>query len=319
MEEFKVSVIVPVYKVEAYLEKCLNTLVHQSLSDLEILAVNDGSPDGCQAILERFQKNWPGKVQIFQKENGGLSDARNFGLDRVRGKYVAFLDSDDFVDLDLYQRLYDKAEETGADATACDILYVWPDGKENLVSSGFPSLAQGKDLKKVFTHFHPAVWNKLYRTEVLKDCGVRFKKGAYFEDVEFSHRLFPYFKRIAAVETGCIHYLQREGSITAKPDRRLFDYLSNFESILSFYKENRLLSLWEKELEYAACRYLLATFLSRAAALPEEDFNEAVTKSLAFLKENFPRWRKNPYFWKNGPRGLYLRFFTPGLCRLLKK
>jgi hypothetical protein len=111
--------------------------------------------------------------------------------------------------------------------------------------------------------------------------------------------------------------LQREGSITAKPDLRLFDYLSNFESIYHWFEEKELLPSWEKELEYAACRYLLATFLKRAAGLPKEDYHRGITEALAFLKARFPRWRKNPYFAKNGLKGCYLRFFSPRLAARL--
>lgn len=319
MNQPKVSVIVPIYKVEAYLEKCLATLVRQSLEEIEILAVNDGSPDSCGEILERWKKEYPEKIRILEKENGGLSDARNYGLARAKGEYIAFLDGDDYVDLDLYDLLYQKAVETGADAVACNINYVWPDGTNQVVSSGIPAFAEGEEIKGVYPHFYPAVWNKIYRREVLLESGVIFKKGALFEDVEFSHRLFPYFHRIASVEQGLIHYVQREGSITAKPDRRLFDYLGNFESILSFFKERNLFPEWEKEVEYAACRYLLATFLKRAGALSDEEFEEALSRSVAFLEQNFPRRKKNPYLWKNGVRGLYLFLFTPTLARLMRK
>jgi len=318
MEEIKVSVIVPVYKVEEYLPACLNSLVEQSLEEIEIVAVNDGSPDSCGEILERYRKAYPDKIRVYEKENGGLSDARNFGLDRACGKYIAFLDSDDTVDPNLYQALYEKAEKTGADAVACDILYVWQDGRqEKIVSSGFPEWAEKEALKPLFTRFYPAVWNKLYRREVLLKSGVRFQKGVVFEDVEFSHRLFPYFRSVSSVHKVYLHYLQREGSITAKPDRRLFDYLKNAATITRFFHERELFPFWEKELEYAVCRYLLATFLTRAAKLAKKDFDEAVRESLAFLRENFPQWRKNPYFRKNGARGIYLRLFSPTLCRLL--
>jgi len=319
MHEIKVSVIVPIYNVAPYLEKCLNTLCRQSLRQLEIIAVNDGSPDRSQEILEEFALRCPEQIRIFQKENGGLSDARNYGLKQARGEYVAFLDGDDYVDLDLYEALYRRAVETDADAVACPIRYVWQDGREKVVSHGFPSYGEGVALKKVFTRFYPAVWNKLYRRDLLEESGVLFKKGAYFEDVEFSHRLFPFFRRIASVELSCISYVQRQGSITASHDRKLFDYLTNMESITDFFKENGLLPFWKKELEYAASRYLLATFLKRASSLSDEAFEEALERSLAFLKEHFPHWKRNSYLIRNHLRGFYLLIFTPTLARLLRK
>ena len=321
MNHIKISVIVPVYQVEKYLEKCLNTLVRQSLREIEIIAVNDGSRDRSEEILARFQKDFPEKLLVFKKENGGLSDARNFGMDFARGDYITFLDSDDWVDLDLYERMWKKAEETGADAVACPIRYVWedPNRSPKEISCGIPAYCEGEDCKAVFTRFYPAVWNKIYKRSVLLESGVRFKKGAFFEDVEFSHRLFPYLSSLASIEIASVNYLQREGSITSRPDKRLFDYLTNFESVLAWFREKNLFSPWEKELEYVTCRYLFATFLKRAGGLDPADFESAIEKSFSFVEENFPHRKKNPYYLKNGAKGLYLKFVTPGIARWMGK
>lgn len=319
MEGIKVSVIVPCYGVEAYLETCIRSLALQSLKEIEILAVDDASPDRCGEMLEELQKEIGARMRVFHKENGGLSDARNFGLARARGEYVAFLDGDDYVDLDLYGRLYEKAVETGADVVAFPVRYEYPDGREKTVSHGFPAFAEGKELKALFTRFYPSACNKIYRRSLLEESGVFFKKGVWFEDVEWSHRLFPYIRSVASLDFACLHYVQREGSITSKADPRLFHYIENFESILSFYREKGLFAAWEKELEYAACRYLLATFLKRAAAFDDGEFHRAVEEATLFLNREFPRWRKNPYLWKNGGKGLYLRIFSPALADLMRR
>lgn len=319
MNEIKISVIVPIYNVAPFLEKCLFSLCNQTLEEIEILCVNDGSPDASDMIIEDFRHRYPEKIKALTKENGGLSDARNFGLAKALGKYVAFLDGDDYMDTGLLEALYKKGEETGADAVACPIRYVWQDGGEKIVSHKFPSLAEGEALKKVFTSFYPAVWNKIYRRDLLEESGVVFKKGFWFEDVEFSHRLFPSFKKIASVSSPCINYVQREGSVTAKADQRLFHYLDNFETILAFFREKELFSQWEKELEFVSARYLLATFLKRATAFSKEDFDRAVRESLALLEKHFPRWKTNPYLLKSGGKGLYLLLFSPGLANLMRK
>ncbi len=316
--DIKLSVVVPVYKVEQYLERSIGSLSRQSLREMEIIAVNDGSPDNCGKILARLAEKDP-RIVVLNKENGGLSDARNHGMKIARGEYLAFLDSDDFADPDLYGRLYDKAKEKNADMVACPVRYLWQSGKEKIVSSGVWDSDNENELRLLFTRFYPAVWNKIYRRSVLEESGVVFKKGATFEDVEFSHRLFPYLKSVAAIDGAAVNYVQREGSITAKPDERLFDYLTNFESITAFFREKELFSSWEKELEYAASRYLLATFLKRAGGLSDELFEKAMKKSLAFLDENFPHRKKNPYFLKNGAKGLYLKYFTPALARMMRR
>lgn len=319
MDPIKVSVIVPVYNVEKYLEECIRSLLSQSLDGIEIIAVNDGSTDSCGTILQQLKEESKNKnFHIFEKENGGLSDARNFGFARARGEFVAFLDSDDFARPDFYETLYLRGKETGADVVASDILYLWPEGKEKRVSSHLSPVAEGEEIKKDFIRFYPAVWNKIYRRSLLEETGIRFKKGAWFEDVEFSHRLLPHVRRLASTKDTVAVYRQREGSVTARSDARLFDYLTNFESIFSYFKEKDLLPMWEKELEFATARYLLATFLKRAGDLPKEDFDRACTLSLRFLKEHFPGWRKNAYLKKSGIRGWYLRFFSRPLAKVIR-
>jgi glycosyltransferase involved in cell wall biosynthesis len=309
MEKIKVSVIVPCYKVSRFLPRCLESLSHQTLDSVQIIAVDDGSPENESEILSLWQEKIP-LLEICRKENGGLSDARNYGLARAKGEYVAFLDGDDYMDPNLLSSLYKKAKETDADVVACPILYEW-ERKTKRVSSGFPAYGEKDEVRKAFLQFYPAVWNKLYKRSLFEENGLNFQKGVHFEDVELSHRLLVFANKIAAVEDAAVHYVQREGSITAKADERLFDYIKNLNSILSFFRERKLFDLWEKELEYVCCRYLLATFLKRAAGLPISLHKKAVSESLLFLKENFPRWRNNPYFGKFGAKGLFLRFFTP--------
>ena len=106
----KISVIVPVYNVENYLEKCLNSLVNQTLEEIEILVINDGSTDDSQKIIDEFQEKFSQKIKAFSKENGGLSDARNFGIDRATGNFLAFVDSDDYISENMLQEMYDLAK-----------------------------------------------------------------------------------------------------------------------------------------------------------------------------------------------------------------
>ena len=126
-QNVKVSVIVPVYKTEAYLEKCLDSLVNQTLSDIEIIVVNDGSPDNSQDIIDRYVEKYPQKVKGVIKENGGLSDARNYGLDFVSGEFVTFVDSDDYVELDSYEKTYNYAKENDLDVVCFGGTMIYPD------------------------------------------------------------------------------------------------------------------------------------------------------------------------------------------------
>ena len=122
----KVSVIVPVYNVEKYIEKCANSLINQTLSDIEIIFVNDGSTDGSIQIIEQYENNFKEKVKCVSKDNGGLSSARNYGIPYATGEYIAFLDSDDYVELDMYETMYNKAKEDDFDMVECDFIWEYP-------------------------------------------------------------------------------------------------------------------------------------------------------------------------------------------------
>ena len=312
------SFIVPIYKVEAYLEKCLKSLLYQSLREIEIIAVNDGSPDDSQKIIDRFAALFPEKIVSVKKENGGLSDARNAGIEKARGKYLAFPDGDDWLDLDFAERMVKKAEEENADLAVCDVRYVWENGKFSETKSGFSPAKNQEEMKKNFISFYPAVWNKIYRRELFFETGLRFQKGVLFEDVEFLHRLFPYVKSCAVVDFALYNYRQREGSITEKPTEGLFDHLKNWAGIVRFYKENGFFEPYREELEFAAARYLLGTFLKRARYLSRENFDRAVKEAFLFLQKEFPHYKRNKYCRKS-LKGWYLIALTENGARRLWK
>ena len=311
----KLSVIVPAYRVEKYLPACLESLRREDLPEAEFLVVDDGSPDGCRAVAEDFARR-DGRFQVLVKENGGLSDARNSGLDRATGDAVFFLDGDDSLLPGALPRMLSAMEESGADLVLCDALYAWDNGRTRSGPAGFTGAASGEETKPLLTRLYPAAWNKLIRREILEREGLRFLRGVWFEDVDFTHRLLPYIGKIAAGDLAGVRYRQRAGSITAAPDPKLFDYLTVTAHFCDWYRDKGLLPAWEKELSFCAARYLLATFCKRAAKLPGDLPREAAKQSLAFLDGRFPDWRKNSYM--TGAKGFYLKHFSAKFMPFLR-
>lgn len=309
----KLSVIVPAYKVEDYLPACLASLEREPLADAEFLVVDDGSPDGCAGIARDFAGR-DSRFKLLQKENGGLSDARNYALERATGDAVFFLDGDDVLIAGTLVRMLARMEETNADLVLCGARCFWEGGRTKDVSSGFRGIAEGDETKPLVTRLYPVAWNKLYRRDLIGD--LRFVKGVWFEDVAFFHCLFPAVKRIAAIDEPGVLYRQRAGSITARPDPKLFDYLTVVRIFCDHYRDRGLLPGWEAEIAYCAARYLLATFCKRAARLPRESAEKAALASLAFLDERFPRWRSNRYM--TGAKGFYLKHFSASWMPLLR-
>ncbi|MGB7499878.1 MAG: glycosyltransferase family 2 protein, partial [Moheibacter sp.] len=185
----KVTVIVPVYNTRDYLEKCLDSLVNQTLAEIEIIVVNDGSTDDSQQIIDRYTEKY-NQIKSFIKENGGLSDARNFGIDRATGEYIGFVDSDDFVSAEMLENMYKKAIEHRAEIVLCDLEKVDHDGKVFRDLPQSPQLPEKIELEKDFTLFGEMscfACNKIFHRELFKNH--RFRKGIHFEDVELIPQL----------------------------------------------------------------------------------------------------------------------------------
>ena len=304
----KVSVIVPVYNVYPYLDKCLDSIVKSSLKDIEIIVVDDGSPDKCFEIIEKYTKKYK-NIKALKKENGGLSSARNFGLKYAKGEYIAFVDSDDSIEPMMLEEMYNKARTKDFDVVVSDLYYVYPDTKKVASSNLSTDLLTKEEIKESMINIYPAVWNKIYKREMLEKSKVLFKDKVWYEDVEFLYRLYPYITSIGVIKKPFYNYLQRNGAITSTFDERVFNYISNFNGILDYYKKNNLYNEYKNELEYCYVRYIYATFIKNVVYLDKELYKKGVKDAIENVKTNFPKYRKNKYFYKS-LKGLYLVTFN---------
>ena len=312
----KVSVIVPVYNVEPYLDKCLNTLVNQTLKKIEIIIVNDGSKDNSEKIIEKYLKKYPEKIKYIKKANGGLSSARNEGLKYASGEYIGFVDSDDYVSLNTFNLMYKKAKEKNFDLVVCNLNYVY-ESKTKMVSAGLDKdLEKEDEVKKNIVFLYPAVWNKLYKKEILDS--LKFKEGIWYEDVEFNFRVYPRVKSIGYVDKPLIQYVQRESSISKTIDKRLFNYIDNFNGLIRYYQDNNLYNKYYFELEYSYVRYLYATFIKQLSYTNDKElFKEGVKEAIKNVQEHFPNYKKNIYLKKFGLKNIYLKTFNKKTASLL--
>lgn len=313
----KISVIVPVYNVEQYIEKCLISLVNQSIKDIEIIVVNDGSPDNSQKIIDKYVKKYPKIIKSYIKENGGLSDARNYGVNKSSGEYIAFLDSDDWVEIDMYKEMYEKAKTKDFDIVVCDVKYIF-DNSVKIVSSNVPNdKFDKKSIKDLMLNIYPTAWNKIYRRDLFS-LGVEFKKGVWYEDVEFLYRLLPHINSIGIVKKPFVNYLQRQGAITKTYNRKILDYIDNWNSVIDYHVKNGYYDEYYQELEYSYVRYLFATLIINAAKSKNRElFNEALKNALENVKLRFPNFRKNRYFFQMGLKGLYLKTFNKFVSKII--
>ena len=228
----KVSVIVPVYNVEKYLRKCLGSLVSQTLQDIEIIVVNDGSGDHSQEIIEEFSEKYPEKIRNFTKENGGLSDARNYGLDRATGEFISFVDSDDYVTATMFGEMYDLAKKYNAEMVVCNLQKVDEQGNVTQKLTQIPNMPEVIDLRNNFSVFSDLSYfacNKIFRKELFED--VRFKKGIHFEDIQLIPQLLLKCTTIAQTQNYHYQYLERTDSITKTHTGKGLDILNAVEDV----------------------------------------------------------------------------------------
>lgn len=310
----KISVIVPCYNVEKYLANCLDSLIAAKVPSMEIILVNDGSTDNTLNIIKKYKKEHSDLFKIIDKKNGGLSSARNAGIEASTGTYLSFVDSDDSVLPDLYSKLNDIIEGDSPDVIVFGENRIFSDHTEK-VSSGLVKSCQNKEeIKKIMPYIYPAACNKLYKRDLFKN--IKFTEGIWYEDVEFIYRLLPYLNTITVLEGYYYNYYQREGSITYTYNSKLYDLVDNLNSLVSYYQKNNLFKEYHEELEYTYVRYSYATFIKRLAKMKnKKEFNRGVGIVIKNVQNNFPDYKKNKYLV--GKKGLYLKYFNRFIANII--
>lgn len=284
MNNPKVSVIIPVYGVEKYIRECVESVINQTLKDIEIIVVNDGTKDNSIKIVEEYLQDK--RIKIINKENGGLSSARNVGIKIAVGKYIYNLDADDFISLDILEKLYIKAEKESLDVVIFDINFysdklkknigVWKDTnlKENKVYLG------EEYLKEYFLgNGCPAIWNKLWRRNLyIKNKIFHPENISYGEDGSTMTRLMLETKRIGKLNETGYYYRQRETSMTKKTGIKMTDYLISYNITIEYLKERNKLQKFQKYLDTYKYKYIYIMLFNYNYADVENKYIKEVYK-----------------------------------------
>lgn len=312
----KLSVIVPVYKTEKLLKRCLDSILNQTFKDLEIIVVNDGSPDHAKEILDEYAKKYS-NIQVVHQENQGIGVTRNNGLKLVSGEYFTFVDSDDEIKPDMYETMMTKMGDHAYDLVRCDVEYVEADGRHWIKRLPENECLDQTSIKEDMCFFYPVLWNCIFDSKLLT-YDIWFSKGVWYEDMDWLYRLYPYIEKIGIVHEPFNLYYQNAAAITHTFDSRLFDYLKNWQNILDFYQERGFYEEYHAELEYSCVRYLFATFMSRVIKIRDKQvYRQAYDQAIHFVKKNFPNYKKNNYLKKAGLKGVYLKCFCWPLAQII--
>lgn len=316
-KSIKVSVVVPVYNTEAYVSACLESLLSQSLEEIEIIVINDGSTDKSREIIGDYQKSNPDKIIVLDKVNGGQASARNLGLKHCRGRYIGFVDSDDTVNSEMYAQMYEKAIAEQADMVECDYSYRKIENNRQITLIKYAPPKIRKNRKELFIDPLASPWNKLYRAEIIMKSGVLFPEGVIYEDTAFYIELIPWLnKTVFLPEEYVIHYLRENSTQNKKQNPKVGDMLVVIDHIIQYYHANGFWETYREELEYFCVKIMLCSSLGRIALLKDKTLKENLLGKMdKILNTNYPEFRKNRYF-TYGIRNIYIKSCSPGTIRL---
>ena len=237
----KVSVVIPIYNTEEYLAKCLDSVCCQTLSDIEIICVNDGSTDNSVQILEDFA-NKDSRIKLLHQENKSAGTARNYGLSKARGEYIIFLDSDDYYYPNMLEKLVEKAQDNDADLTMCKYNIIVANQENRVISNqGFREVFEGvfnrRNIPNIF-HFSRVVpWNKLYKTAFVKRHHLQFSETKISNDIAFVVKTFFLAERICQVDEVLLDYIYgNPTSVTSKRGDYIYYTPLSMENIYQFIR-----------------------------------------------------------------------------------
>ena len=325
----KVSVIVPVYNVESYLEKCLNSLVNQTLAEIEIIVVNDGSEDNSKKIIDDFQQKYPLIIRSFSKENGGLSDARNFGLAKATGEFVGFVDSDDYVSETMFEEMYQLAKKHSAEMVICNLQKVDEDGNVTQKLTQIPHMPEKIELANnlsVFSDISYFACNKIFKRELFHNK--YFKKGVHFEDIQLIPQLLLECTTLAQTQNYHYQYFERSDSITKTHTEKGLDILKAVEDVEVVFNNSKYSSK-KSELKNFQILEGVYTYLAYLAFVKDNETYKGMSNALKdFRKKNcislsktvcYKRFDKNYLLSLPLKKKIYYLFYFSGQEKLLRK
>ena len=322
----KVSIIVPVYNVEQYLDRCLESLVNQTLKDIEIILINDGSIDGSQKIIERYKANYPEMIKSYYIKNGGAAKARNYAFNYVTGKYIGFVDSDDYISEEMYEKLYNKAEQANADIVCCNYYRVYNNDRYVKKQFGNSKIVKEElfdknvyDANLLFDEV-PYLWNKIFKTDIIKKNNFKFCDDLrIYEDLLFTYQAFSVANKISRIDDALYYYtVFRDSSLTHYFTEKRFDIFKVSDKLINYYKKLPQYEKVNDALLYVLLKHIYVILEKRTHYNEKILKIKYINKVFNYLDKEFPSWRNSIYFqFQKKDKNLYTSKLYWKMCTIL--
>lgn len=307
-----ISVIIPVYNAEKFICKCLNSLLNQTLKDIEIIVVDDKGSDNSMQLVQELKDNTDieGIIKVLEMQhNSGAAAARNFGLQNANGEYVAFMDSDDWCEPDMYKTLYTVALENNCDWCYGNIVKDYPNGGSIKLSQ--PRVSSGiltPEIRRVMlTRFVSFFTTAIYRRSFLKNNNIEFPLYRFSEDSFFVWMVVMHAQRFAAVDKVFYHYNVQPNSVTNVYDSTKYQQkIDVFTLLIKQLREKQLYDAYKEELDYMCIKKGFIIPLTICAIYSDVDFSEQMNDIFRKMEKLIPDYKKNSYLRKNLPLRLLL-------------
>lgn len=296
-----ISIIVPVYNTEEYLDKCLDSLVKQTLQGIEIIIINDGSTDGSYRIIDEYKKNHPDKIKAYTIENRGPGGARNYGIRKASGRYLGFVDSDDYVDAFMFEKLFNKAEREASDIVVCGyVRHLIKKDKKIFILQNEIFDKSVKENAELLLCSRAFFCNKLIKKDLFFTNDIFFPEDQFFEDDAIIYEILFHAEKISCVDEPLYYYrLDRDGSTVNTVDPRIFDIFKSCDRIAEFYsKQPDYKEKYYPAVERICQMHLFARIKTLLKGRDKKIAFDYFDQMYSWLKNNFPDWRKNCYYRK---------------------
>lgn len=284
-----ISIIVPIYNAEKYLDKCIESLINQTKKELEFILINDGSTDNSEKIIKKYKDK---RIKYFKNENQGIGKTRNFGIEKATGKYIMFVDSDDYIDKNMAKLMFDKAFSNSLDMVVCDYYKVI--NNEN-IEEKLPSFKPTtlKNSPNLLCDINLSPWNKIYKTSLIKDNNIKFVENLKYEDAPFVIEALDIANKIGKVNKCLNYYVIHGNSETTVRDKRVYDILKIIDRIRKYLKGKDYI---KESLDKLTVRIITNYTIQQRVQKDKKVGMKFIDYSFEYLKKEVPDYKNNKYY-----------------------